>query len=99
GRQGVAKTRMELGRLVDLVAEVRATSRKTEKVARIADFLRETQDRETELAALYLTGTLPQGRIGIGGRTLQSVRPEGPPTGPPPTLANVDEAMDAVASA
>ena len=88
---------MELHRLVDLVAGVRATSRKTEKVALIADFLRQTQGRETGLAALYLTGTLPQGRIGIGWRTVQSAKPQGPASGPPPTLADVDEAMDAVA--
>jgi DNA ligase 1 len=88
---------MELRRLVDLVAGVRATSRKTEKVALIADFLRQTEGRETELAALYLTGTLPQGRIGIGWRTLQSARPEGPPSGSPPTLADVDAAMEVVA--
>jgi DNA ligase 1 len=88
---------MELSRLVHLVAGVRATSRKTEKVALIADFLRETQGRETALAALYLTGTLPQGRIGFGWRTLRSARPEGPVSGPPPTLAEVDEAMATVA--
>ena len=62
---------MELSRLVELVAGVRATSRKIGKVALIADFLRQTQGRETALAALYLTGTLPQGRIGIGWRTVQ----------------------------
>ncbi len=66
-------------------------------MARIADFLRQTQGRETGLAALYLTGTLPQGRIGIGWRTLQTAKPEGPASGPPPTLTDVDEAMEAVA--
>jgi DNA ligase-1 len=88
---------MELHRLVELVASVRATSRKTEKVALIADFLEQTEGRATALAALYLTGTLPQGRIGIGWQTLRVARPEGPPSGAPPTLADVDDAMDAVA--
>ena len=62
---------MELRRLVELVERVRATSRKTEKAALIADFLRQTRERETELAALYLSGTLPQGRIGVGWRAIE----------------------------
>jgi DNA ligase-1 len=88
---------VELHHLALLVASVRATSRKTEKVARIADFLRQTQGRETGLAALYLTGTLPQGRIGIGWRTLEAARPDGPASGAPLTLADVNEVMEAVA--
>ena len=67
---------MELGRLVELAARVRATAKKTEKVALIARFLRETRERETELAALYLSGTLPQGRIGVGWRTLEQALAE-----------------------
>jgi DNA ligase 1 len=88
---------VELHRLVELVAGVRATSRKTEKVALIADFIRQTEGAETALAALYLTGTLPQGRIGIGWSTLRSAKPEGPAIGSSPTLADVDETMAAVA--
>ena len=43
---------MELARLVEVVDRVRATARKTEKVGLLADFLRQTQDKETELTAL-----------------------------------------------
>ncbi|HEX9187807.1 MAG TPA: ATP-dependent DNA ligase [Vicinamibacteria bacterium] len=85
-------------RLVDLVERVRATTKKGEKVSLIADLLRETRGRETELAALYLTGTLPQGRIGVGWRTLQPAMPTGPATGEPLTLARLDEALSAVAA-
>jgi len=88
---------MDWARLVDLVARVRATSKKGEKVGLIADFLRQTRERETELAALYLTGTLPQGRIGVGWRTLQPAMPSGPSVGEPLTLAHLDEALSAVA--
>ena len=73
---------MLLSSLVEGVARVRGTTSKTEKVALLADLLRATQGHETELAALYLTGTLPQGRIGLGWRTLQSAVPEAPPPGP-----------------
>ena len=41
---------MEWARLVELVGRVRATSKKGEKVALIADLLRQTRGRETELA-------------------------------------------------
>ena len=67
---------MLLSALVECVGRVRATSRKLEKVALLADLLRQTRGREAELAALYLTGTLPQGRIGLGWRTLQSAMAE-----------------------
>jgi DNA ligase-1 len=89
---------MEWVHLVDLVARVRATSKKGEKVALIAEALRGTHDRETELLALYLTGSLPQGRIGVGWRTLQPAMPAGPAVGEPPTLERVDEAFAAVAA-
>lgn len=89
---------MEWARLVDLVGRVRATSKKSEKVALIADALRQTRGRETELAGLYLTGSLPQGRIGVGWRTLEPAMPSGPAVGEPLTLARVDEAFAAVAA-
>jgi DNA ligase-1 len=80
------------------VARVRATPRKTEKVALIAELLRQTRERETELAALYLTGALPQGRIGVGWRTIEGAF-EGPRSGPPLELADVDRAFDEIAAA
>lgn len=89
---------MELARLVDLVGRVRATPRKTEKAALMADFLRQTRERETELAALYLAGTLPQGRIGVGWRTIQDALGAGPHGGAPVTLEEVDRAFAAVAA-
>jgi ATP-dependent DNA ligase I len=88
---------MELRRLVGVVAAVRATSRKTEKAALIAELLRQTEGRETALAALYLTGTLAQGRIGIGGRLVQAARPDGPATGTAPSLADLDAVFEGVA--
>ncbi len=62
---------MQLADVVGLVARVRRTTKKTEKVALIADLLRQARGRELELLALYLTGTLPQGRIGFGWRTIE----------------------------
>jgi DNA ligase-1 len=89
---------MDWARLVELVGRVRATPKKGEKVALLADLLRETRGRETELVALYLTGTLPQGRIGVGWKTLEPALPSGPPRGEPLTLARLDVALSAVAA-
>jgi DNA ligase-1 len=88
---------MEWSRLVELVGRVRATAKKSEKVAIIAGLLRQTRGPEAELLALYLTGTLRQGRIGVGWRTLEPAMPSGPAVGPPLTLARVDGVLSAVA--
>jgi DNA ligase-1 len=89
---------MEWTRLVELVERVRATSKKGEKVALIAELLRQARGPETGLLALYLTGTLPQGRIGVGWKSLEPAMPSGPAVGVPLTLEHVDEALSAVAA-
>ncbi len=89
---------MEWVRLVELVGHLRATPRKGEKTALIASLLQQARGREIELAALYLTGALPQGRIGLGWRTLQPVLVSGPATGPFLTLLEVDSTLDRVAA-
>ena len=89
---------MEWARLVELVGRVRATTKKGEKVALIAELLRQARGREPGLLALYLTGTLPQGRIGVGWKTLEPALPSGPAVGGPLTLLRVDEALSGVAA-
>ena len=88
---------MELADLVALVGRLRATTKKTEKVAQIAALLQQAREREIELLALYLTGTLAQGRIGIGHRGLQAAMPSGPAIGEPLTLARLDQALAGLA--
>lgn len=89
---------MHLARLVEVVAKVRATTKKTEKVALLAEFLRQTRGKETELASLYLSGALPQGKIGVGWRLIQEAMVEGPPCGEALTLTDVDQVFGAVAA-
>jgi DNA ligase-1 len=89
-------TPMLLATLVECVARVRATPRKTEKAALLADLLGQARGREAELLALYLTGTLPQGRIGLGWRTVQSALGDMPRTGDALALADVDAACEAI---
>jgi len=89
---------MLLARLVEVVSKVRATTKKTEKMALLADFLRQTQDKETELAALYLSGALPQGKIGVGWRMIQDAMGDDSRSGEPLTLNEVDESFASIAS-
>ena len=88
---------MEFASLVALVGRVRATTKKKEKVALIAELLRRTRGPESALAALYLTGALPQGRIGVGYRSLQAAMPSGPVAGEPLTLDALDAGLSELA--
>jgi len=89
---------MLLSALVECVARVRATSRKLEKVTLLAELLRPARGREAELAALYLTGTLPQGRIGLGWRTIQPAMPSEEAVGDPLSVLDVDRTCDVIAA-
>jgi len=77
------------------VAHVRATTRKTEKAALLADLLKRTTGAESELAALFLTGSLRQGRIGLGYRGVFGAleASQDPPAGEPLTLEDLDAAF------
>src|SRR5690349_21025273 len=92
---------MHLARLVETVEQVRATSKKSDKIRILADTLRATQGHETVLTALYLSGSLPQGRIGIGWSFIQQALEEVPGvlgSAPVPlTLSDVHHALDRIA--
>jgi DNA ligase 1 len=89
---------MQLASLVALVGQVRATTKKTEKVRLLADILRQTRGRETELAALYLSGSLPQGKIGVGWRMIEAAISDNSPKGTSLTLLEIDQIFDDIAS-
>ena len=89
---------MQLRSLTAEVEAVRAVSKKSEKTALLADCLNLTQGRETELAALYLSGLLPQGKIGVGWRLIQDAMVEGEAVGHALTLNELDEALESIAA-
>jgi DNA ligase-1 len=62
---------MRLAQVVDVSERVSATPRKGEKVSLIAGLLREARRHEITVGAHYLSGQLPQGRLGIGWKTLE----------------------------
>ena len=88
---------MELKRLVELVSAVRATSKKTEKTQLLANLLKQAQGRDIELLALYLVGTLPQGRIGIGWRAIEQASADLPVADASLSLHQIDQILDDVA--
>ena len=66
---------MRLGELVATSVAVGATRSRRDKTARLADLLRRLTPAEAPIAVAYLTGTLPQGRIGVGYATLGEIAP------------------------
>ena len=75
---------------------VAATTKRTEKIAALADVLRKAAPYEIEAAVAYATGNALQGRIGIGWATLADVRPD-PAAQPTLTVDDVHNAIDALA--
>ena len=88
---------MELKRLVESVIAVRATSKKTEKTQLLANLLRQAQGKDIELLALYLVGTLPQGRIGIGWRIIEQANADLPVADSNLSLHQIDQILDDIA--
>jgi DNA ligase 1 len=88
---------MELTRLVAAVNAVRATSKKTEKTGLLASLLQQAQGRDIELVALYLAGTLPQGRIGVGWRLIEQASTDLLVTDATLSLNQVDQTLDSIA--
>src|SRR5690348_14919950 len=88
---------MRLAKLVDAVTQVRRTTKKSEKVRLLADTLLLGRAREIELAAFYLSGSLPQGKIGVGWSLIQQASACGESSAEALTLQDVDDAISRLA--
>ncbi|MCA9515625.1 MAG: ATP-dependent DNA ligase [Myxococcales bacterium] len=88
---------MHLEALVETSRAVTATRSRKKKQAALAALLGGLARREIEVAVSYLIGVLPQGRIGVGPRTLTRAFPGGVAEEASLTLADVDRAFDEVA--
>jgi len=85
-----------LAHLVGASQRVSAASARTAKVRELADFLKALPPDEIETAVHYLSGDIPQGRIGIGYsalRALSSKTPEGAET---LSIAEIDRALSMI---
>ncbi len=88
---------MLLSDLVDTSARVAGTSARNGKVALIADLLRRCDPQEAAAVAAYLSGTLPQRRVGVGWRGLSDLPAPAPQPGL--TIEDTDLALDRLAAA
>lgn len=79
-----------LGSLVSASSRVAETSSRLAKVRELAALLRSLAQDEIGIAVHYLSGELPQGRIGIGYRALQTAAAEVAATEAKLGLADVD---------
>ena len=89
---------MLLHDLVQTSRRVAATSGRLAKIDLVAALLKRAGPDEIEIAIAFLSGSLRQGRIGIGYATLQAVQPEQAATAPTLELAAVDAALQRLAT-
>ncbi|MFB6633572.1 ATP-dependent DNA ligase [Streptomyces sp. NPDC056362] len=91
---------MLLARVAEVSGEVAAVSARSRKIALLAGLFAEAGPDESPLVIAYLSGRLPQGRIGVGWSVLKEVVPPAVPPADRPglTLGRVDEAMGELAA-
>src|SRR5687767_6262794 len=88
-----------LDALAQASAAVAATRARLQKIARLAALLRGLPDHEVPLAVHYLTGTAPQGKIGVGYSLVSRALAQAPAATPSLTIADVDAALTTIAGA
>ncbi len=87
-------------RFADLVAvskAVAASPGRLDKIARLAALLTAFSAEEVRIAVPFLSGELRQGRIGIGGALLSSMRDVPPAASASLEIREVDDTLDALA--
>ncbi|MCX2924810.1 ATP-dependent DNA ligase [Streptomyces sp. NEAU-W12] len=86
---------MLLSRLARVSQEVAAASARSRKVELLAELFREAEADDAPVVLPYLAGRLPQGRIGVGWKTLS--RPVAPADRPTLTVRAVDARLGRLA--
>ncbi|MEW1613750.1 MULTISPECIES: ATP-dependent DNA ligase [unclassified Streptomyces] len=87
---------MLLAELAQVSLEVAATSARSRKVALLATLFRDAGPDDVPVVIPYLAGRLPQGRIGVGWRSLGD--PVEPAAVPTLTVTGVDAELTALAA-
>lgn len=86
---------MLLARVADVSRDVATTSARSRKIALLAELFADTRPEQVALVISYLSGRVPQGRIGIGWSVLKE-RPE-PAETAALTVPETDAALTALA--
>ncbi|MER8044529.1 ATP-dependent DNA ligase [Streptomyces sp. NPDC094032] len=91
---------MLLARVAEVSGQVAAASARSRKIGLLAELFAEAAPEESPLVIAYLSGRLPQGRIGVGWSVLKHVVPPavGPAARPTLTLTGTDEVMTELAA-
>jgi DNA ligase-1 len=88
---------MRLHELVEVSNAVAATRGRKEKTARLADLLGTLRGPEVRIGVAYLSGALPQGRIGLGWSAVAELRTAGAAAEASLNVLDVDATFDAIA--
>ncbi len=86
-----------LDALVETSGRVARDSSRRAKIAQLGQFLRTTRGDETGIAVAYLSGTLRQGRTGIGHAAIRDAMPAAHAPAASLTLAEVDATLERIA--
>src|SRR5712691_7121089 len=88
---------MRLQELVDASNAVAQTSSRLQKTARLADVLKRMNDQEVRMGVSYLSGSLVQGRVGLGWSVVTEARKAGVAAMSSLDLVEVDAAFEKIA--
>lgn len=88
---------MQLKDLVETSRRVSETSGRLAKIGLLAELLKRFAEEEMAIGTLYLTGELPQGRIGVGWSAVRNATPKTAADTPSLKLLDVDRSFDAIA--
>ena len=83
--------------LAETSGRVAASSSRLAKVRVLAECLAAVPPEDVAIAVLHLSGVLPQGRIGIGYRALQTAAAQPPAEAPVLEIATVDAMLESLA--
>ena len=84
--------------LVNTSQRVGATAARLAKVRELATFLRSLPPNEIDIAVHYLSGELPQGRIGIGYSVLKAAAANSPAQAESLSIAGIDQDLTELAA-
>ncbi len=87
---------MLLNDIVETSRAISETRRRLVKTERLANLLRNLEPREIPIGVAYLTGVLPQGRIGIGPAAIRAARPQISRAAPDLRLVDVDASFERI---
>lgn len=89
---------MRLQAIADVSHAVSQTRSKLEKTDRLAELLKRLLPEDIRIAVAFLSGSLPQGRIGIGWSAISQARVTTPATDPTLELRELDGVFDRIAN-